>query len=99
MIDFSKIDRVIHEKVRLSVMTLLASRAEAWPFQDLKSQLELSDGNLITHLRVLEKAGLIDSHKGSGGRRPQTSFSLTAEGRTAFLEYLEVLERILKLRK
>ncbi len=58
MIDFSKLDKVIHEKGRLSIMTLLASRNEPWPFQDLKGELQMSDGNLITHLRSLVKAGL-----------------------------------------
>ena len=53
MIDFSKLDKVIHEKGRLSIVTLLASRAEPWPFQDLKAELGMSDGNLITHLRTL----------------------------------------------
>ncbi|MDB6076641.1 MAG: Transcriptional regulator, partial [Akkermansiaceae bacterium] len=57
MIDFSKLDKTIHEKGRLGIMTLLASRVEPWPFQDLKNELEMSDGNLITHLRTLEQAG------------------------------------------
>jgi hypothetical protein len=56
MIDFSQLDRIIHEKGRLAIMTLLASRHE-WSFQDLKGQLGMSDGNLITHLRALFKAG------------------------------------------
>ena len=55
MIDFSQLDKLIHEKGRLSIMTLLASRVEPWAFQDLKTQLDMSDGNLITHLRTLEK--------------------------------------------
>ncbi len=58
MIDFSKLDKTIHEKGRLSIMTLLASRAEPWSFQDLKCQLDMSDGNLITHLNYwLSKPG------------------------------------------
>ena len=59
MIDFSQLDKLIHEKGRLSIMTLLASRTDPWAFQDLKTQLEMSDGNLITHLRTLEKAEFI----------------------------------------
>jgi hypothetical protein len=54
MIDFSHLDRVIHEKGRLSIMSLLAARG-SWSFQDLKTQLSMSDGNLITHLRALTK--------------------------------------------
>jgi DNA-binding HxlR family transcriptional regulator len=97
MIDFSLLDRTIHEKGRLSIMTLLASRAEPWPFQDLKGQLEMSDGNLITHLRTLEKAEFITGEKSTGDGRPQTLYVLTAYGREAFVAYLGVLEQILGL--
>jgi predicted ArsR family transcriptional regulator len=94
MIDFSKLDKVIHEKGRLSIMTLLASRAEHWPFQDLKSELAMSDGNLVTHLRTLEKAGYVESEKIEGIGRPQTCYGVTSAGRTAFTGYLKVLEAI-----
>lgn len=97
MIDFSQLDKTIHEKGRLSIMTLLASRAEPWAFQDLKAQLDMSDGNLITHLRTLEKAGFIDGEKQSGDGRPQTIYQLTTAGRAAFVAYLDVLEQILGL--
>lgn len=99
MIDFSLLDRTIHEKGRLSIMTLLASRAESWPFQDLKGQLEMSDGNLITHLRTLEKAEFITGEKSTGDGRPQTLYTLTESGRQAFVAYLGVLEQILGLGK
>ena len=99
MIDFSQLDRTIHEKGRLSIMTLLASRAEPWPFQDLKAQLDMSDGNLITHLRTLEKTEFIHAEKSPSPGRPQTLYSLTPAGREAFLAYLNVLEQILGLGK
>jgi DNA-binding HxlR family transcriptional regulator len=99
MIDFSLIDKTIHEKGRLSIMTLLASRIEPWAFQDIKNQLDMSDGNLITHLRTLEKADFIGGEKSTGEGRPQTRYSLTATGRKAFIAYLDVLEQILDLRK
>jgi len=99
MIDFSQIDKTIHEKGRLSIMTLLASRVEPWPFQDLKSQLDMSDGNLITHLRTLEKAEFISGEKLTGDGRPQTLYTLTSAGRQAFVAYLGVLEQILGLGK
>ena len=99
MIDFSQIDRTIHEKGRLSIMTLLISRAEAWAFQDLKIQLDMSDGNLITHLRTLEKADFISAEKLTGDGRPQTLYVLTHAGREAFLAYLAILEKILGLGK
>lgn len=99
MIDFSKLDRTIHEKGRLSIMTLLASRADPWAFQDLKAQLDMSDGNLITHLRTLEKSDFISGEKFTGDGRPQTIFTLTIAGRTAFVAYLGVLEQILGIGK
>lgn len=97
MIDFSQLDRTIHEKGRLSIMTLLASRVEPWAFQDLKAELDMSDGNLITHLRTLEKAGFISGEKLTGDGRPQTLYALTPGGKEAFVSYLNVLERILDL--
>jgi predicted ArsR family transcriptional regulator len=99
MIDFSQLDRTIHEKGRLSIMTLLASRAQPWPFQDLKAQLDMSDGNLITHLRILEKAHFISAEKLTGDGRPQTLYLLTPGGREAFVAYLGVLEQILGIGK
>ena len=99
MIDFSKLDKTIHEKGRLGIMTLLASRAEPWPFQDLKAELEMSDGNLITHLRTLEQAGYISGEKLTGDGRPQTLYTLTKPGRKAFEDYLGILEQILHLGK
>ncbi len=94
MIDFSKLDKTIHEKARLSIMTLLATRP-SWAFQDLKAELNMSDGNLITHLRVLHEAGLVAMTK-EVLDRPQTTYSLTTRGRKAFDEYLAVLEQIVR---
>jgi DNA-binding HxlR family transcriptional regulator len=94
MIDFEKLDKTIHEKARLSIMTLLATRP-SWTFQDLKTELKMSDGNLITHLRVLHEAGYVAMTKEILDR-PQTSYSLTARGRKAFHDYLSILEQIVK---
>ena len=58
MFDFDRLDKLIHEKGRLAIMTLLAARPN-WPFQDLKAELKMSDGNLITHLRTLQQATAI----------------------------------------
>ena len=97
MLDFGKLDKAIHEKGRLSIMTLLASRGR-WSFQDLKSELGMSDGNLITHLRTLHKLGLVAMTK-EVRDRPQTSYALTGKGRGAFQDYLHVLEQIVKAGK
>lgn len=78
-------------------MTLLAARTE-WSFQDMKAQLQMSDGNLITHLRSLYKAGYVSQTKEIDGR-PQTRYSLTKTGREAYEKYLGVLEEIVKLGK
>jgi DNA-binding HxlR family transcriptional regulator len=94
MLDFDKLDKTIHEKGRLSIMTLLATKA-SWPFQDLKAELKMSDGNLVTHLRTLHHAGYVAVTK-AVLERPQTSYSLTEKGRKAFQDYLRVLEQIVK---
>jgi DNA-binding HxlR family transcriptional regulator len=94
MVDFDKLDKAIHEKGRLAIMTLLAARAY-WTFQDLKSELRMSDGNLVTHLRTLHKLGLVAQTKEMKGR-PQTSYALTTKGRAAFQDYLRLLEEIVK---
>ncbi len=94
MIDFSQIDKTIHEKGRLSIMTLLAARVE-WSFQDMKAELKMSDGNLITHLRALLKGGYVSETR-EMKNRPQTRYTLTAGGRKAFEAYLSVLESIVK---
>ena len=97
MPDFNKLDKVIHEKGRLAIMTLLATRVN-WPFQDLKEELGMSDGNLITHLRTLHRLGFVAFTK-EVRDRPQTTYSLTEKGRSAFQDYLHVLEQIVKAGK
>jgi DNA-binding HxlR family transcriptional regulator len=94
ILDFDKIDKIIHERGRLAIMTLLATRVR-WPFSDLKSELKMSDGNLITHLRTLHQTGYVAVTKEILDR-PQTSYSLTVAGRKAFQNYLAVLEQIVK---
>jgi DNA-binding HxlR family transcriptional regulator len=97
MLNFDKLDKAIHEKGRLAIMTLLAARP-SWPFQDLKAELGMSDGNLITHLRTLHKLGFVAVTK-EVHVRPQTSYSLTAKGRGAFKDYLDVLDQIVRTGK
>jgi DNA-binding HxlR family transcriptional regulator len=97
MFDFDRLDKLIHEKGRLAIMTLLAARAD-WPFQDLKAELKMSDGNLITHLRVLHQAGYVAFRK-EILVRPQTRYELTGRGRKAFKGYLRVLEEMVRTAK
>jgi DNA-binding HxlR family transcriptional regulator len=100
MIDFSQLDRVIHEKGRLSIMSLLAARG-TWSFQDLKTELNMSDGNLITHLRALTKEGYVREAKATAqdSARPRTTYEITATGRSAFRNYLKILEAIVQQHK
>lgn len=89
------LDPIIHERVRLGIMTLLLQAGEL-DFQTLKRELGVTDGNLAQHLRVLEEHGLIQVHKTFVGRRPRTTYTLTLEGRRRLREYLDRLARILK---
>ena len=98
MIDFDQIDKTIHEKARLSIMTLLASRGQ-WAFQDLKAELGMSDGNLITHLRILTAADFVKEDRDETGTRPRTTYKITSAGKKAFKSYVEVLESIVKAMK
>ncbi len=97
MPDFDKLDKAIHEKGRLAIMTLLAAR-RSWSFQDLKTELSMSDGNLVSHLRTLHRAGFVAYTKEMLDR-PQTTYALTRKGRAAFSDYLHVLEQIVKAGK
>ena len=94
ILDFDKLDKVIHERGRLGIMTLLATRVR-WPFSDLKSELKMSDGNLVTHLRTLHTSGYVAVTK-EVLDRPQTTYALTERGRSAFQGYLTLLEQIVK---
>jgi DNA-binding HxlR family transcriptional regulator len=97
MFDFDRLDKLIHEKGRLAIMTLLAAKAH-WPFQDLKAQLKMSDGNLITHLRTLHQAGYVAFRK-EIITRPQTRYELTERGRKAYQSYLSALEEMVRSTK
>jgi DNA-binding MarR family transcriptional regulator len=90
------LDRVIHERARLSILTSLITSPDPLTFNDLKQMCSLTDGNLSRHLRVLEKARLVQILKGHDHNRPQTVCRITAEGRRRYLEYLSTLEQVVK---
>lgn len=92
---YEGLDRLLHEKARLGILTSLAARADGILFTDLKGLCNLTDGNLSRHLTVLQEAGLVDIHKGYRGRRPQTLCRLTDAGRKRYLDYIAVLESVL----
>ena len=91
---FHQLDRVIHEKGRLAIMSLLAASPKL-SFRDLRDHLTMTDGNATAHLRTLHTAGYVAVTKEIEGGRNVTSYSLTKAGRTAFSDYLGHLEKIL----
>jgi DNA-binding MarR family transcriptional regulator len=93
---YEGLDRVIHEKARLGVLTSLMAHPKGLVFADLKRLCGLTDGNLSRHLQVLEEAGLVDIVKGYDDKRPQTICKITAIGRRRFLSYLAVLEQVVR---
>lgn len=95
---FLQLDRVIHEKGRLAIMSMLAASPDL-SFTELRDTLGMTDGNLTTHLKALQQEGYIAVAKSYQNRRPLTTCSLTAEGRKAFAEYVNLLEQIVKQSK
>jgi len=93
--DYRELDDLIHSRPRLGIMSVLVALGEV-DFRFLKERLQMTDGNLGTHLRKLEEAGYIAVRKGFVNRRPRTSYVLTDQGRRAFEAYLERLEGFLQ---
>ena len=93
---YEGLDRVIHERARLSVLTSLLTNPKGLTFGDLKQLCALTDGNLSRHLSVLEKAKMVEILKGHDRNRPQTICRITANGRKRYLEYLSTLEQVVK---
>ena len=91
---YDGLERIIHEKARLGILTSLVAHPKGLLFNDLKDLCSLTDGNLSRHLQVLNEAGLVEVWKGSHKNRPQTLCSLTIEGRRRFLDYINVLENV-----
>ena len=88
-------DRVIHERVRLAIVSALAVN-DAMTFGDLKALLHATDGNLSVHARKLEDAGYVHCTKGFDGRVPRTEYRLAAAGRKALLKYLAHMEALIR---
>ena len=91
---YEGIERILHEKARLSIMTSLVTHPGGLLFADLKDLCALTDGNLSRHIQALQEAGLVEVWKGFQGNRPQTLCRLTQDGRKRFLEYIVVLESV-----
>lgn len=95
---FLQIDRIIHEKGRMAIMSLLAATPEL-SFIELRQTLEMTDGNLTSHIRTLQEAGYISIAKTYQNNRPLTTCSLTAAGRKAFSIYIDLLDQIVRQTK
>src|SRR5208282_3941606 len=92
---YDGLDRVIHERARLSVLTSLITHPAGLKFGELKQLCALTDGNLNRHLQVLEEARLVVIAKGLDHNRPQTLCRITPTGRKRYIEYLAVLEQVI----
>ena len=95
---FLQLDRVIHEKGRLAIMSALAASPEL-TFTEMRDMLDMTDGNLTTHIRTLQEEGFVSVAKSYQNNRPLTSCSLTAAGRKAFTQYIDLLEQIVRQNK
>src|SRR6202171_723494 len=93
---YDGLDRVRHMNAPLGLMTSLMAHPKGLAFADLKQLCGLTDGNLSRHLGVLQEAGLVEVTKGYEGNRPHTSCRLTRPGRRRFLDYLAVLEGLVR---
>jgi len=93
---YEGLDRIIHERARLGVLTSLAANPKGLVFADLKRLCGLTDGNLSRHLQVLQEAGVVEVTKSFSRNRPQTLCRITPQGRRRFLDYLSVLDRVVR---
>ena len=95
---FLQLNRVIHEKGRLAIMSMLAASPEL-SFTELRDALEMTDGNLTSHMRTLQEAGYVSVSKSYRDNRPLTTCALTAAGKKAFTAYINLLEQIVQQTK
>jgi len=95
---FLQLNRVIHEKGRLAIMSMLAASQEL-SFTEMRDALGMTDGNLTTHIKALQQEGYVSVAKSYQNRRPLTTCSLTTPGRKAFAEYINLLEKIVRQNK
>ena len=93
-----ELDKVIHERMRLGIISALAAN-EKLSFTDLKKLLNTTDGNISVHARKLEEAGYITCEKSFKGRMPLTEYAITKDGRKALTRYLDHMEALIKAMK
>ena len=93
---YEGLDRVIHERARLSVLTSLITNPDGLSFVELKQLCALTDGNLARHLQVLEEDKMVHISKEEERGRAQTTVRITASGRKRYMEYLTILEQVVR---
>ena len=89
------LNKIFESRIRLGVMSILMVNEEV-NFNDLKQMLEVTDGNLASHLNTLEESGYLKVHKGFIGRKTNTLYSATKSGEKAFRAHLDALEKMIK---
>ena len=97
-IPFEKLDKAFENRLRLQIMSVLMVN-ERYDFNSLKELLEITDGNLASHLKGLEKEEYIIVHKSFLGRKPNTNYEATENGKKAFKQHLDALEQLIKQQK
>ncbi|HEX2968043.1 MAG TPA: transcriptional regulator [Bacteroidales bacterium] len=94
-IGISGINKLFENRVRLGIMSVLIVN-ESYDFNSLKEALEVTDGNLASHLKALEENELIKVNKQFIGKKPNTTYSITDKGRTLFRDHLKALENLIR---
>ncbi|TZF84779.1 transcriptional regulator [Pedobacter sp. BS3] len=97
-ISLEQFDKAFENRLRLQIMSVLVAN-ERYDFNSLKELLQVTDGNLASHLKALEKEEYITIHKSFVGRKPNTQYAASAKGRDAFRKHLEALENLIKQQK
>jgi DNA-binding HxlR family transcriptional regulator len=97
-ISFEKLDKAFENRIRLQIMSVLVAN-DRYDFNSLKDLLSITDGNLASHLKALEKEEYIVFHKGFIGRKPNTNYQATSKGKQAFKDHLDTLEKFIKQQK
>ncbi|HLF33865.1 MAG TPA: transcriptional regulator [Cyclobacteriaceae bacterium] len=95
---YARLNKVFESRVRLGIMSALVVNT-AMDFKALKDLLDLTDGNLASSLKVLEREGYVNEKKQFIGKKPNTRYSCTASGRKAFSDHLDVLEKLINMKK
>ena len=97
-VPFEKLDKAFENRLRLQIMSVLMVN-DRYDFNSLKELLDTTDGNLASHLKALEKEEYIVVHKSFLGRKPNTNYEATQNGKKAFKQHLDALEQLIKQQK